>query len=159
MGTRRALVGLVEEVNSTFHQTRNNQETTSTMLGNLKVELQKTIVKTPFQDGTMGADVALESALLSLGRCVDLVRPAGTLSATSVSHADWTDAVAKLEYFLDVMQRCCDPDRPLPACDWGKLSLENVETSFSTTTGLPNSFNHDIILYRYDPNGYQELAE
>ncbi|KAL3937157.1 MAG: hypothetical protein SGBAC_007663 [Bacillariaceae sp.] len=159
VGTRRALVGLVEEVNSTFHQTRNNKETTDTMLGNLKVELQKTIVKTPFQDGTMGADVALESALLSLGRCVDLVRPAGTLSATSVSHADWTDAVAKLEYFLDVMQRCCDPDRPLPACDWGKLSLENVETSFSTTTGLPNSFNHDIILYRYDPNGYQELAE
>lgn len=125
-------------------------------LGNLKVELQKTIVKTPFQEGNMSADVALESALLSLGRCVDLVRPAGTLSATSVGHADWTDAVAKLEYFLDVMQRCCDPDRPLPACDWGKLSLENVKTSFSTTTGLPHSFNHDIILYRYDPNGYQE---
>mmetsp|Transcript_40443 Transcript_40443/g.97620 ORF Transcript_40443/g.97620 Transcript_40443/m.97620 type:complete len:546 (-) Transcript_40443:197-1834(-) len=152
VGTRRALVGLVEEVNNAFHQTRSNKETTFTTPGNLKAELQKTIVKTPFQDGTMSADVALESALLSLGRCVDLVRPAGTLSATSVSHADWTDAVAKLEYFLDVMQRCCDPDRPLPACDWGKLSLENVKTSFSTTTGLPHSFSHDIILYRYDPN-------
>lgn len=159
MGIRRALVGLVEEVNNAFHQTRNSQETTFSTLGNLKAELQKTIVKTPLEGGTMSADVALESALLSLGRCVDLVRPAGTLSATSVSRADWTDAVAKLEHFLDVMQRCCDPDRPLPACDWGKLSLENVKTSFSTTTGLPHSFNHDIILYRYDPNGYQELGQ
>ena len=142
----------MEEVNNAFHQARNNQDITFNNLKNLKAELQRTIVKTPFQEGTMSADVALESALLSLGRCADLVRPAGTLSATSVSHADWTDAVAKLEYFLDVMHRCCDPDRPLPACDWGKLSLENVKTSFSTTTGLPDSFKHEMILYRYDPS-------
>lgn len=149
----------MEEVNNAFHHAKNNQQATFNTLGNLKAELQKTIVKTPFQEGTMSVDVALESALLSLGRCADLVRPAGTLSATSVSHTDWTDSVEKLEYFLDVMQRCCDPDRPLPACDWGKLSLENVKTNFSTTTGLPDSFNHEMILYRYDPNGYQELGQ
>jgi hypothetical protein len=158
VATRRSLVNLLEEMNEASQPNKLQKTATTSLPPNLKAKLRKTIVKASLQGGTMSVDVALESALLSLGRCVDLVRPAGTLSSKSVTRADWTNAVTKLEHFLDVVQRCCDPDRPLPACDWGKLSLENVKTSFSST-GLPFSFNNDMILYRFDPHGYQELQQ
>ena len=67
-------------------------------------------------------DAALESALMSLGRCLDLVRPAGTLSAQSVPREDWKKALRHLEQALDLIQTTCDPDYPLKAKDWGKLS-------------------------------------
>ena len=81
--------------------------------------------------GYVSTDVALESALLALGRCADLVRPAGRLTSRSVSQEEWTDAIQQLEHFLDLMETACDPDRPLPADQWGLLSLPR---SFSTNS-------------------------
>lgn len=131
----------MEEMNEAFSQNKQGNTATASVPPNLKAELQQIIVKG--KSGQVSADVALESAMLSIGRCVDLVRPAGTLSSKSVTRVDWINAVKKLEHFLDLMQRSCDPDRPLPAGDWGKLSMENVKT-FSSSSGS-SIFINDII--------------
>lgn len=122
----------MEEMNEAFSHNQLRKTATASVPPNLKAELQQIFVKG--RSGQVSADVALEGAMLSIGRCVDLVRPAGTLSSQSVPRSDWTNAVKKLESFLEFMQISADPDRPLPAGDWGKLSLENVKT-FSTSLG------------------------
>jgi len=69
-----------------------------------------------------GRDVIsiLESALLSLGRCVDLVKPAG-LHIGSVTKDEWKRALRALEHSMDELRDHCDPDRPLRPSEWGKL--------------------------------------
>ena len=62
----------------------------------------------------------LEGALLSLGRCVDLVKPAG-LHVGSVSKEDWKKALKALEHSMNEISSFCDPDRPLMPSEWGKL--------------------------------------
>lgn len=64
--------------------------------------------------------VVLESALLNLGRCLDLVKPAGLL-VSSVPAASWSKALFNLEESMSRIKTVCDPDRPLNAVDWGKL--------------------------------------
>lgn len=58
-------------------------------------------------------EVAFESAGHSLGRCVDLVEPAGELSSTKVSRQDWCVAVRHLRHFLKLTQDFSDPDLAL----------------------------------------------
>jgi hypothetical protein len=65
-------------------------------------------------------DVVLEGALLSLGRCIDLVRPAG-LHVSPVSKADYVKALRSLEHCMGQIRAFSDPDQPLPPSDWGKL--------------------------------------
>ena len=65
-------------------------------------------------------DIVLEGALLSLGRCLDLVRPAGLLIGY-VSNSDWKNAEMVLEHAVSQMRDACDPDHPLDPADWGKL--------------------------------------
>lgn len=62
----------------------------------------------------------LEGALLSLGRCVDLVKPAG-MHTGSVSKDDWKKALSALEHSMSEIRTFCDPDRPLMPSEWGKL--------------------------------------
>jgi hypothetical protein len=69
-------------------------------------------------------EVELEMALLSLGRCCDLVRPAGTFSAQSVSRQEWKYALGHLQDFMNRIGCCCDPDRPFPAEQWGMILQE-----------------------------------
>jgi hypothetical protein len=57
-------------------------------------------------------DVVLEGALLSLGRCLDLVRPAGLLTGSVPAH-DFKLAVMILNQALTQISIACDPDRPL----------------------------------------------
>lgn len=133
VASRRSLVTLVEEMNDAYQQNKSRKTATAILPPNLKAKLQKTMVNISSKNSSrtnrqVSADIALEAALLSLGRCVDLVRPAGMLSSKSVSRGEWISAVKKLEHFLELMHLSCDPDRPLPAKDWGKLSLENVKT-------------------------------
>ena len=64
--------------------------------------------------------VLLESALLNLGRCIDLVKPAGLL-AGSVPAPTWARALDALEKSMNNIQVVCDPDQPLDPRDWGKL--------------------------------------
>jgi hypothetical protein len=70
-------------------------------------------------------DVVLESALLSLGRCCDLVRPAGLLTG-SVTTADWKLAYSILEQAVDQILMTCDPDQPLDPWEWGKHAEERI---------------------------------
>ena len=65
-------------------------------------------------------DIVLEGALLSLGRCMDLVRPAGLLIGY-VPKTDWKNAEMVLEHAVRQMRDACDPDHPLDPVDWGKL--------------------------------------
>lgn len=73
-------------------------------------------------DKFAGKDIVsiLEGALLSLGRCVDLVKPAG-LHLGSVSKSEWKRALASLEHSMSEIRENCDPDRPLRPSEWGKL--------------------------------------
>lgn len=65
-------------------------------------------------------DIVLEGALLSLGRCLDLVRPAGLLIGY-VPNTDWKNAEMVLEHAVRQLRDACDPDHPLDPADWGKL--------------------------------------
>lgn len=65
--------------------------------------------------------VVLESALLNLGRCIDLVKPAGLL-VSSVPANTWSRALDALQKSMDHIQTVCDPDQPLEPTEWGKLS-------------------------------------
>lgn len=64
--------------------------------------------------------VVLESALLNLGRCIDLVKPAGLL-VSSVPAATWSKALFNLEESMSRIKLVCDPDQPLDAEYWGNL--------------------------------------
>jgi hypothetical protein len=57
-------------------------------------------------------DVVLEGALLSLGRCVDLVRPAGLLTGSVLAH-DFKLALMILDRAVSQISTACDPDQPL----------------------------------------------
>ena len=59
-------------------------------------------------------DIVLEGALLSLGRCLDLVRPAGLLTGSVPAH-DFKLALMVLDQAVTQISIACDPDRPL--CD------------------------------------------
>jgi len=76
-------------------------------------------LRTPGRD----VNVALEGVVLSLGRCIDLVRPAGLLVG-SVSKADFQKALRALEYAVSQI-RVCDPDAPLDPSEWGKLGRDS----------------------------------
>lgn len=116
-------------MNEAFRHNEPRKTATASVSPFLKAQLQKRRISGTSNKSTFGynsTDVALESALLSLGRCLDLVRPAGKLSSVSVPREDWKSALEQLEYFLALMQSACDPDRPLPATEWGKLSVDNL---------------------------------
>ena len=75
---------------------------------------------TTFSDNEQTVDIVLEGATLSLGRCIDLVRPAG-LHQSSVSKAEYTKALRWLNHCMTQIQAYCDPDRPLDQSEWGRL--------------------------------------
>jgi hypothetical protein len=142
VATRRSLVTLLEEMNEAFRHSKQRKTSTGLVGPGLKGKLRTTFAKgyreissefgTRTISGYVSTDVALESALLALGRCADLVRPAGRLTSRSVSQEEWTDAIQQLEHFLALMEAACDPDRPLPADQWGLLSLpRNASTHHS----------------------------
>lgn len=139
MATRRSLVTAMEEINDAFNNRNNNNYSKSSAALSasselpLKAQLQKIIHWNGYSK-----DVALERALLSLGRCLDLIRPAGIMSAGimsagSVPREEWKRALSQLETFLQLMQGVCDPDMAFLAKDWGKLSMDNVTISTSST--------------------------
>lgn len=71
-------------------------------------------------DNDKPIDVILESALLSLGCCLDLVRPAG-LFVGSVSAADWKLARHVLKQSVVQISSACNPDQPLNPLEWGMI--------------------------------------
>jgi hypothetical protein len=75
-------------------------------------------------------NVVLEGVVLSLGRCIDLVRPAGLL-LSSVSKTDFAKALRALDHAMSQIRTYCDPDAPLDPSEWGKLSAEEIDKSSS----------------------------
>lgn len=75
-------------------------------------------------------DVVLEGALLSLGRCLDLVRPAGLLTG-SVAARDFRLAVTVLEQAVSQISIACDPDQPFPSAAWGTSTNDNFSEEVS----------------------------
>lgn len=71
-------------------------------------------------------DVILEGAILSLGRCMDVVRPAG-LHVGTVSKEDYYKALKSLEHCMGQIRTYCDPDQPLPLNEWGKLDCDCLD--------------------------------
>lgn len=74
-------------------------------------------------------DVVLEGALLGLGRCLDLVRPAGLLTG-SVPRDEFRRALHSLQQAYYLLDRACDPDEPLDPAEWGNLGRGSGGSSF-----------------------------
>mmetsp|Transcript_4483 Transcript_4483/g.5131 ORF Transcript_4483/g.5131 Transcript_4483/m.5131 type:complete len:586 (-) Transcript_4483:81-1838(-) len=129
VATRRSLATLLEQMNVAYQHNRERQTATMMIPPTLKVQLKK---QTSGSSTTISSiEIHLESALLSLGRCCDLVRPAGTFSAQSVSRQEWIDALVHLQDFMARIECSCDPDRSLSVDQWDIKLIENqpqVET-------------------------------
>ncbi len=108
-------------MNEAYRNNRERQISTIVIPPTLKAQLKK---QTSGSSTTISSiEIHLECALLSLGRCCDLVRPAGTFSEQSVSRQEWKDALLHLQEFMNRIECSCDPDRPVPADKWdGKLT-------------------------------------
>ena len=99
-------------MNEAYRNNRERQTATMVIPPTLKAQLKK---QTSGSSTTLSSiEIHLECALLSLGRCCDLVRPAGTFSEQSVSRQEWKDALNHLQEFMDRIECSCDPDRPVP---------------------------------------------
>jgi hypothetical protein len=63
----------------------------------------------PSDDEHTPLDVVLEGALLSMGRCLDLVRPAGLLTGSVPAHG-FNLALRVLDQAVQQITATCDPD-------------------------------------------------
>ena len=123
VATRRSLATLLEQMNEAYRNNRDRKTATMLIPPTLKTQLKKQTSESSTSSSSI--EIHLECALLSLGRCCDLVRPAGTFSAQSVSRQEWEDALVHLQDFMIRIDRSCDPDQPLSADRWGKKLIEN----------------------------------
>jgi hypothetical protein len=80
-------------------------------------------------------DVVLDGALLSMGRCSDLVRPAGLLTG-SVPITDFRRAVTFLEHAISQITMACDPDRPFVPSSAHQRSAAKATTSTTAATAV-----------------------
>jgi hypothetical protein len=71
-------------------------------------------------------DIVLEGATLSLGRCIDLLRPAG-LHQSTVTKAEYTKALRLLDHCRHQIRTYCDPDRPLDSKEWGRMMSPSAQ--------------------------------
>lgn len=108
---RRTLVALVESL-----YTDKGQEIRA---GVIKY-FEQNMGRNRFTEEDVKIIVVLESALLNLGRCIDLVKPAGLL-ISSVPAKAWSRALFNLEESISRITAVCDPDKPLDSEQWGKL--------------------------------------
>ncbi|KAG7371980.1 hypothetical protein IV203_018123 [Nitzschia inconspicua] len=132
--TRRSLATLLEQMNEAYRHNREYKSETISIPPTLKSQLKQISPNTKSgqiqeflskSQPNSSTEIQLESALFSLGRCCDLVRPAGTFSAQSVSRQEWRDALSHLYDFMYRIALFCDPDQPLPAKLWGVQIMEN----------------------------------
>lgn len=135
VAARRSLVTLLEGMDTAFRDNKIMETSMASIDPSLKEQLRNVGIMQGVKFNAT-VDVALENALLSMGRCADLVRPAGTLSSKSTTRDDWQNAQQHLEDCLDVIEQACDPDIPLPPERWGKLSLDNETISFEDSIFL-----------------------
>ena len=115
---RRSLVSRIEDL----HVCRQDLRRDLNMSTKRKVSSETSI------DDDRHIEEVLEGALLHLGRCNDLVRPAGLL-VSSVSNSDCSKAFHDLQHSMSEIRLVYDPDRPLRPSEWGKLMDEERKIS------------------------------
>jgi hypothetical protein len=132
VATRRSLATLLEEMNEAYRDGHERKTPTMVVPPTLKEKLKQTRRSKAISAAgggkertTLSTDIQLEIALSSLGRCCDLVRPAGTFSAQSVSKHEWRAALEHLKSFIWRIEQSCDPDRPLPSKEWVNQLFED----------------------------------
>ena len=81
-------------------------------------------------DSEETVDVVLEGALLSLGRCLDIIRPGG-MHTGSVSKSEYKRALLALDRYMVQMRSYCDPDRPIAVSEWGSFGPDGVDTNLA----------------------------
>jgi len=123
VATRRSLATLLEQMNEAYRHNREQQTASMVIPPTLKAQLKKQTSGSSTMISSI--EIHLECALLSLGRCCDLVRPAGTFSEQSVSRQEWKDALRHLQEFMNRIECSCDPDRPVSANQWDRKLSEN----------------------------------
>jgi hypothetical protein len=102
-------------------------------------------------------DVVLEGALLSLGRCLDLVRPAGLLIGY-VPKDDWKTAEIVLQHAVSQLRDACDPDHPLDPADWGKLD-HHYDRPADNEFPIDASGEDLAVISQWRTNDYDEKEE
>ena len=126
--TRRLLATLLEQMNEAYLHNREYKSASISIPPTLKAQLKEVTSReidprdrrAVARNGpTSSTEIQMESALLSLGRCCDLVRPAGTFSAQSVTRQEWKGALQHLQDFMNCLEVYCDPDQALPPEQWG----------------------------------------
>jgi hypothetical protein len=136
--TRRLLATLLEQMNEAYLHNREYKSATLSIPPTLKARLKEVRSRdidpreswAVARNGpTSSTEIQMESALLSLGRCCDLVRPAGTFSAQAVTRKEWRDALQHLQDFMNCLEVYCDPDQPLPPEQWGIQLRKNEPMS------------------------------
>ena len=105
---------IVKDMELLYHRPKNAQGVT----------MDRQEVKVLIQNQQQSVDVVLEAALLSLGRCLDLVRPAGNGDKV-VASSDWKLAAVLLEKAISQILRVCDVDRPLDPGEWGRMGNDD----------------------------------
>ena len=113
---RRSLVSHMEELHVNRQDLRSN----------LNSACKNKFNSLDLESNDRPIEEVLEGALLHLGRCIDLVRPAGLL-VSSLTKSDWTRAFRDLEHSMSEIRLVCDPDRPLRPSEWGKLMDDETE--------------------------------
>jgi hypothetical protein len=94
-------------------------------------QLPLTSIKQSASQQDTPLDVVLEGALLSLSRCLDIVRPAGTMTGTCPKE-DFERALNSLQQAYYLLDRVCDPDSPLPPAEWGVLDTDEIKVQSSS---------------------------
>ena len=154
---RRLLVKHIEEIYNIQQQQRTlpNYNNNYGFLDSLNTYASETLtLKHNNKNDIIIVDVmeCLESALLLLGRCTDIVRPAGLL-VTYTDNNSWIKALKDLEQCMNLIYSICDPDRPLVRKDWINLLLLDDSTydDDSTTNNIDDDDNDYDIVKMFEP--------
>lgn len=76
-------------------------------------------------DHTQRLDIVLDRSLLSLGRCIDIVRPGG-LHVGSVTTAEYKRALRDLDKCMSGIRTFCDPDHEIDYSEWGTMGPDKA---------------------------------
>jgi hypothetical protein len=148
---RRAFITDVENMhhNNDEHGGGGGDDPTKTLRS-----VRKYMTALHYMNGTnKSLDVVLDGALLSMGRCSDLVRPAGLFTG-SVPTADFRRAVTFLEHAITQITMACDPDRPFVS------SVQHPAATTAVATTTTSSMSSTVVsLCRWvDKEQQNELA-
>jgi hypothetical protein len=108
---------IVKDMELLYHRPKNQLKSEEEALSEERQQQQQHLQPPPQQKQPI--DVTLEAALLSLGRCLDIVRQGRSTRVLPTS--DWKLAAMLLEKAISKILLVCDTDHPLDPYEWGKM--------------------------------------